>query len=113
MTYINAIDGRDQVFDGFAVHGRTATAASLDKGFSPWPARQPDDGRVHPVRPARPVLVLQTETDQVLLGGGQIGQPDAACCATGNWRAPLTPTPTSWSPAARTTARCRPSGWLS
>jgi hypothetical protein len=83
VTYINAIDGRDQVYDGFAVHGRTGTAASLDKGFSPG---RPG-GRVTAecIRSDLrvPVLVLQTETDQVLLGGGQIGQPDAGLLR--NW----------------------------
>jgi hypothetical protein len=77
VTYINAIDGWDQVFDGFAVHGRTATAASLDKGFSP--GRPGSRMTAECIRSdlRRPVLVLQTETDQVLLGGAQIGQPDA------------------------------------
>jgi hypothetical protein len=83
VTYINALDARDQVFDGFAVHGRTATAAALDTGFSPGrPGSQMTAERIRS-DPRVPVLVLQTETDQVLLGGGQIGQPDGSLMR--NW----------------------------
>jgi hypothetical protein len=77
VTYINAIDARDRVFDGFAVHGRTATAAALDKGFSPGRPGSKMTAECIRSDVRVPVLVLQTETDQVLLGGGQISQPDA------------------------------------
>ncbi len=83
VTYINAIDARARVFDGFAVHGRTAAGASLDKGFSPGrPGPKMTAERIRPDLRV-PVLVLQTETDQVLLGSGQIGQPDAGLLR--NW----------------------------
>lgn len=83
VTYINAIDPEVQVFDGYFVHGRGANGAGLD-GFRLTsggdigertldlrsnPERIRDDVRV-------PVLVLQSETDVVLLGGGLSAQPD-------------------------------------
>jgi hypothetical protein len=83
VTYINAVDPEVRVFDGFFVHGRGANGAGLD-GFRlarggdtdtrtldllSNPERIRDDVRV-------PVLVLQSETDVVLLGGGQPAQPD-------------------------------------
>ncbi len=84
MTYINAVDGRDQVYDGFAVHGRTGPLARRWTRASP---RAGPAGRVTAecIRSDLrvPVLVLQTETDQVLLGGGQVGQPDAGLLR--NW----------------------------
>jgi hypothetical protein len=75
VTYINAIDPVARVFDGFLVHGRGGTGASLDRGFVVssmfGPAEQiRTDLRV-------PVLVLQSETDVALLGGGRAAQPDA------------------------------------
>jgi hypothetical protein len=83
VTYINAIDPEAQVFDGFFVHGRGASGVSLDgawaSGVQPAqevgaalravPERIRDDARV-------PVLVLQSETDVVVLGGGAPAQPD-------------------------------------
>jgi hypothetical protein len=83
VTYINAVDPEACVFDGFFVHGRGANGAGLD-GFRlasggdtnartldllSNPERIRDDVRV-------PVLVLQSETDVVLLGGGLAAQPD-------------------------------------
>ena len=83
VTYINAVDTHAAVYDGFFVHGRGASGAGLD-GFrmaSPDDvdvasavAQQPgeairDDLRV-------PVLVLQSETDVALLGGGRAEQRD-------------------------------------
>jgi hypothetical protein len=83
VTYINAIDPEAQVFDGYLVHGRGGSGAGLD-GFrisakeslgdatrvmTAHPERIRDDARV-------PVLVLQSETDVVLLGGGAPLQPD-------------------------------------
>jgi hypothetical protein len=76
VTYINAIDTLAPVYDAFAVHGRMNLGASLTDGFIPARLQTStageqirSDGRV-------PVLVLQTETDQALLGGGLVGQPD-------------------------------------
>jgi len=80
VTYINGIDFKAQAFDGFFVHGRGASGAALD-GFRiarggeldetirTNPERIRDDVRV-------PVMVLQSETDVLLLGGGLPAQPD-------------------------------------
>jgi hypothetical protein len=74
VTYINAIDQEAQVYDGFFVHGRGASGASLGGAWAPSrgqlvPERIRDDARV-------PVLVLQSETDVIVLGGGAPEQPD-------------------------------------
>ena len=83
VTYINAIDQEAQVFDGFFVHGRGASGVSLGGAFASSvqpdeelraalrsvPERIRDDARV-------PVLVLQSETDVIVLGGGAPAQPD-------------------------------------
>lgn len=76
VTYVNAVDPVAAVYDGFLVHGRTATGAALDTGFRPG---------VNPAAPAErirddlrvPVIVLQTETDVTLLGSGRAAQPDS------------------------------------
>jgi hypothetical protein len=84
VTYINAIDADTQVFDGYFVHGRPAAGLSIDGVFirSARPGLAAttdaittngeqirDDARV-------PVLVLQSETDVILLGGQKARQPD-------------------------------------
>jgi hypothetical protein len=77
VTYINAVDELAPVYDGFAVHGRTGSGASLERGFTP--SRPGTAATAEAIRPDLrvPVLVLQTETDVALLGSGQIGQRDA------------------------------------
>jgi hypothetical protein len=88
VTYINAIDAHSQMFDGYFVHGRPAAGLTLDGVFirSARPEgggvpripedvlskgeRIRDDVRV-------PVLVLQSETDVILLGGQKARQPDS------------------------------------
>jgi Alpha/beta hydrolase domain len=87
VTYINAIDPHTGVFDGFFVHGRPAGGLSLDGVFirsaPPGGGLPPgtetflskgerirDDVRV-------PVLVLQSETDVIILGGQRARQPDS------------------------------------
>lgn len=85
VTYVNAIDAHAQVFDGFFVHGRPGTAVAIDGVFIPTARvgfeettraiaskgeRIRDDVRV-------PVLVLQSETDVIMLGGGRAEQPDS------------------------------------
>ncbi|HEY6785689.1 MAG TPA: alpha/beta hydrolase domain-containing protein [Trebonia sp.] len=83
VTYINAIDQEAQVFDGFFVHGRGASGVSLGGVWAS--GRQPDEevGAVLRAVPERirddarvPVVVLQSETDVILLGGGAPAQPD-------------------------------------
>ncbi len=87
VSYINAVDALARVYDAFFVHGRGAAGASFDGvRFRPSsgdpgarmrdvPAEQiRDDARV-------PVLVLQSETDVTMLGGGRCKQPDGAAAA--------------------------------
>ncbi len=86
VTYVNAIDAHTQVFDGYFVHGRPAAGLTIDGTFIRSGARPGlppsteavvstgerirDDARV-------PVLVLQSETDVILLGGQKARQPDS------------------------------------
>jgi hypothetical protein len=83
VTYINAIDPEAQVYDGFFVHGRGASGVSLEGAWAS--GRQPDEevGAALRAVPERirddarvPVLVLQSETDVIVLGGGAPAQPD-------------------------------------
>ncbi len=91
VTYINAVDPHTRVFDGYFVHGRPGAGLAIDGVFLPSAARVGvgrtessdtaieiasrgerlrDDVRV-------PVLVLQSETDVIVLGSGRAEQPDA------------------------------------
>ena len=83
VTYANAIDHLARCFDGFLVHGRGATGAGLEG----MPVVAPDDFEAIARLMARPgeqirddvrvpVVVLQSETDVSLLGGGKAKQPD-------------------------------------
>ncbi len=84
VTYINAVDALAPVYDGYAVHGRPGSGASLEHGFT---ASRPGSATAaaEAIRPDLrvPVLVLQTETDVALLGSGQIVQQDAVLLR--NW----------------------------
>lgn len=83
VTYVNAIDRLARCFDGFFVHGRGATGAAPEGMF---PATSDDLGEVARTLGRQgeqirddlrvPVIVLQSETDVVLLGGGMAQQPD-------------------------------------
>ena len=88
VTYINAIDPKAQMFDGYFVHGRPAAGLTLDGVFIR--SARPDDGGVPRIpedvlsKGERirddvrvPVLVLQSETDVILLGGQRARQPDS------------------------------------
>ena len=86
VTYINAIDPRARLFSGFFVHGRPGVGVSIDGVFIPSrrgrgtePRRQVISAKGERIRlDARvPVLVLQSETDVIILGGGLAGQPDS------------------------------------
>ena len=86
VTYINAVDPHSQVFDGYFVHGRPGIGVSIDGVFIPTRdglgfeettrmisssgERIREDARV-------PVLILQSETDLVVLGGHRAAQPDS------------------------------------
>jgi len=85
VTYINAVDAHARLYDGFLVQGRPGAGVAIDGVFVPASRAQGfeatrqviagtgerirEDGRV-------PVLVLQSETDVILLGGGRAAQPD-------------------------------------
>lgn len=87
VTYINAVDPMAAVFDGFLVHGRGASAANME-GWRPAPRVSADasDGaraamdsiEATPIRADLrvPVLMFQSETDVLELGGIRARQPD-------------------------------------
>lgn len=78
-TYVNAVDPLARVYDGFFVHSRFGSSASLDgSGMSGGPGAMPPNVRFRTDLRV-PVLTLITETD--LIGGGLAGyhasrQPD-------------------------------------
>ena len=82
VSYINAVDALARVYDTFFVHGRGAAGASFD-GVRFRPSSGDPGARMRDV-PAEqirddvrvPVLVLQSETDVTMLGGGRCKQPD-------------------------------------
>jgi hypothetical protein len=86
VTYINAIDHQARLFDGFFVHGRPGVGVSIDgifisstRGEAMESTRRAISAKGERIRQdARvPVLVLQSETDVILLGGGLAEQPDS------------------------------------
>ncbi len=86
VTYINAVDRHAQLFDGFFVHGRPGAGVSIDGVFLPSARGEGIEGtrRVIASKGERiredvrvPVLVLQSETDVIVLGGGLAKQPDS------------------------------------
>lgn len=87
VTYLNAVDHHASVFDGAFVHGRPGTGLALngslavqriqEEGFEQTTRsiaakgeRIRDDVRI-------PVLILQSETDLVVLGGRRAAQADS------------------------------------
>jgi Alpha/beta hydrolase domain len=86
VTYINAIDPLAQVFDGFLVHGRPGAGVAIDGVFISSSERLALEETRHQISSKGerirhdvrvPVLVLQSETDVILLGGGLARQPDS------------------------------------
>ncbi len=86
VTYINAVDPHAQLFDGFFVHGRPGAGVSIDgvfisatRGEAMEATRRAISSKGERIRqdPRVPVLVLQSETDVILLGGGLADQPDS------------------------------------
>ena len=82
-AYVNGVDPLVAVYDGFLVHGRPAAGAP----FAAFTTGRADlqaaiaavtSGRGEHIRAdARvPVIVLQSETDVILMGGGRAAQPD-------------------------------------
>ncbi len=87
VTYINAVDPHARLFDGFFVHGRPGVGVSIDgvfipsaRGESMEATRRAISSKGERIREDTrvPVLVLQSETDVILLGGGLAQQPDSA-----------------------------------
>ena len=85
VTYVNAIDAHTQLFNGFFVHGRPGVGVSIDGVFIPSARGEAIEATRVAIsakgerirRDVRvPVLVLQSETDIILLGGGLAEQPD-------------------------------------
>ena len=86
VTYINAIDPHARLFNGFFVHGRPGVGVSVDGVFIPSArgegveaTRRAISAKGERIRQdvRVPVLVLQSETDVILLGGGLAEQPDS------------------------------------
>ena len=86
VTYINAVDGHARAFDGFFVHARPGVGVAIDGVFIPSARGQglKETTRVISSKGERirhdarvPVIVLQSETDVILLGGGLAKQPDS------------------------------------
>ena len=86
VTYVNAVDAHARVFDGFFVHGRPGVGVAIDGVFIPSARGQglEETTRAISAKGERiradtrvPVLVLQSETDVILLGGGLAEQPDS------------------------------------
>jgi Alpha/beta hydrolase domain len=82
VTYINAVEPLAQVFDGFFVHGRPGRGVSIDGVFQPTRDLEAvteaisSGGESIRADVRVPVMVLQSETDVILLGGGRADQPD-------------------------------------
>ncbi len=86
VTYVNAVDPRARLFDGFFVHGRPGVGVSIDGVFIPSArgegmeaSRRAISAKGERIRPdvRVPVVVLQSETDVIMLGGGLAEQPDS------------------------------------
>jgi hypothetical protein len=86
VTNINAIDRHARLFNGFFVHGRPGIGVSIDGVFIPSARGEGLEStrRAIAAKGERirqdvrvPVLVLQSETDVILLGGGLADQPDS------------------------------------
>jgi hypothetical protein len=86
VTYINAIDPHARLFNGFLVHGRPGVGVSIDgifiasgRGDGMEVTRRAISAKGESIRSdvRVPVLVLQSETDVILLGGGLAEQPDS------------------------------------
>lgn len=91
LTYVNAVDAGARVFDGFLLHGRGGSGASLEGSMGPERslaevAEAVSGGRGGGIMAGTerirgdvrvPVLTLQSETDVVGLGSAGARQPDS------------------------------------
>jgi hypothetical protein len=91
VTYVNAVDHHDQVYDGYLIHGRGSSGVSLDAQMLSTGGPAHDDtapaslesatamftGRQRIREDVRvPVLTVQSETDLVMMAGIRGRQPD-------------------------------------
>jgi hypothetical protein len=76
VTYVNAVDPRARIYDGFVIHGRGASGASLDGKMGRPSEVAPGAG--HRIREdvRVPVITLQSETDVLRFAGFRARQPD-------------------------------------
>lgn len=76
VTYVNAVDPRARVYDGFVIHGRGASGASLEGKMGRPSEGAPGAG--HRIREdvRVPVITLQSETDVMRFAGFRARQPD-------------------------------------
>lgn len=74
VTYINAVDPVARAFDGFLVHSRGTSAAHLS-GQSIFVGERVTGARLRADLRA-PVLMVETESDLIALGGLAVRQPD-------------------------------------
>jgi len=78
VTYVNAVDPRARVYDGFVIHGRGASGAGLEGRMGRPSEGAPGAG--HRIREdvRVPVITVQSETDVMRFAGFRARQPDAA-----------------------------------
>jgi hypothetical protein len=88
VTYVNAIDPLAGIYDGFVIHGRGASGASLEGAMRARPVSQGETldlasqrdtwSSSHRIREdvRAPVITVQSETDVVMFAGFRARQPD-------------------------------------
>jgi hypothetical protein len=74
VTYVNAVQTTARIFDGFLIHSRAGSVASLSQ--APQAEIPAPDGTIIRNDLDVPVLVFQTETELTLFGSLQARQPD-------------------------------------
>jgi len=76
VTYVNAVDPQARMYDGFLIHGRGASGASLEGRMGRPSEGSPGAG--HRIREdvRVPVITLQSETDVLRFAGSRARQPD-------------------------------------
>ena len=108
VTYINAVDPLAMVYDGFLVHGRGATGAGFDAaGARARPSPGDPGEQIRAGRP-RPGSGAAKRDRRDRARRRTVTSRTGRACGCGRSPEPRTQTPTSSSPAARTTAACRP-----
>jgi hypothetical protein len=74
VTYVNAVDPQAGIYDGFLIHGRGASGASLEGEMRAGRV----SGSGHRIREdvRAPVITVQSETDVIMFAGVRARQPD-------------------------------------